>query len=164
MELIRILLCTSTLLCSLVAGLLFTFAVIVMPGIKTLGDHDFLRAFQAIDRVIQNSQPLFVLVWVGSVIAMVATAVLGGGKLEGLDRLLIFIALVIYLLGVQLPTMNLNVPLNKQLQQAHLETMSEAAIHDVRDSFEPRWVCWNIVRTLMAIVTSLLLLVTLYRL
>ena len=36
----------ACLLCSLVAGFLFAFAVVVMPGIKSLGDGEFLRAFQ----------------------------------------------------------------------------------------------------------------------
>ena len=49
----------ATFLCSLVAGLLFAFAVVVMPGLRSLDDGGFIRAFQAIDRVIQNNQPLF---------------------------------------------------------------------------------------------------------
>ena len=49
----------ATLLCSLVAGLVFAFAVVVMPGIKDLKDGEFIRAFQVMDRVIQNNQPLF---------------------------------------------------------------------------------------------------------
>lgn len=45
----------ATFLCSLVAGFVFAFAVVVMPGIGNLGDGAFLRAFQVMDRVIQNS-------------------------------------------------------------------------------------------------------------
>jgi uncharacterized membrane protein len=67
----------AAFLCSLVAGLLFAFAAVVMPGLRTLDDGSFIRAFQVIDRVIQNYQPLFVFVWVGSVIAVVAATVLG---------------------------------------------------------------------------------------
>jgi len=71
----------ATFLCSLVAGLLFTFAIVVMPGIGKLDDGGFIRAFQVIDRVIQNKQPLFVLVWVGSAVALVTAAVLGIAEL-----------------------------------------------------------------------------------
>lgn len=49
----------ATLLCSLVAGFLFSFAIVVMPGISDLNDREFLRAFQVMDRVIQNNQPVF---------------------------------------------------------------------------------------------------------
>ena len=48
----------ATFLNSLMAGFLFSFAVVVMPGIKSLSDREFLRTFQVIDRVIQNSQTI----------------------------------------------------------------------------------------------------------
>jgi uncharacterized membrane protein len=53
----QILLIVTTLLCSLVAGFLFAFATIVMPGIKQLSDRDFIRAFQVIDGMVQKNQP-----------------------------------------------------------------------------------------------------------
>lgn len=42
----------------LVTGLLFTFALLVMPGLGQLEDRAFLRGFQEIDRIIQRSPPL----------------------------------------------------------------------------------------------------------
>ena len=90
-------------LCSLVAGLLFSFAVVVMPGIRSLDDGGFIRAFQTIDRTIQNNQPLFVFVWVGSVLAVIFAAVSGIWVLTGVDRLLMIVAALVYLLGVQAP-------------------------------------------------------------
>ena len=97
----------ATFLCSLVAGFLFAFAAVVMPGIRSLDDGGFIRAFQVMDRIIQNNQPLFVLVWVGSVLALVAAAV-GWlcGTLSEADRLLgaIAAAPVCDILCVQLPT------------------------------------------------------------
>ena len=71
MGIFQIALLVATFLCSLVAGLLFVFAVVVMPGIGNLNDREFIRAFQVMDRVIQNNQPLFMLVWLGSVVALV---------------------------------------------------------------------------------------------
>ena len=56
----------ATVLNGLVAGFVFAFAVVVMPGLGTLPDRDFLRAFKRVDGVIQDNQPLFILVWVGS--------------------------------------------------------------------------------------------------
>jgi uncharacterized membrane protein len=66
----------AAFLCSLAAGLLFAFAIVVMPGIKKLDDRCFIRAFQAIDGVIQNSQPVFLFVWMGSALAIVVAAVM----------------------------------------------------------------------------------------
>ena len=163
MELFRILLGTSTLLCSLVAGLVFTFAVVIMPGLRSLGNHDFLRAFQVIDRVIQNGQPLFVLVWLGSALVTIASTAFGVFKLEGFDRLLIIAAAATYLLAVQLPTITINVPLNNALQRQELAGLDEPTLLEARRSFERRWVRWNLIRTIAAVVTCILLIVVQHR-
>ena len=76
----------STLLCALVTGFIFTYAVVVMPGFAKLDDRDFIRAFQVTDGVIQNNQPLFMLAWVGSIVSVVATMILGFIELHGIER------------------------------------------------------------------------------
>ena len=153
----------SILLCGLVAGLVFTFAIIVMPGIKTLDDHRFLQAFKVMDRIIQNNHPLFVLVWLGSVLAILALCLLGIFYLQGMDRLLIVISAVIYLFGVQLPTVAINVPLNNQLQQKNLSTLTNEALKEAREVFEPRWIYWNTIRTLLAILVTVTLIIVAIR-
>lgn len=60
MEFFHLTLITTTLLCSLVAGFLFAFAVVVMLGISSLSDQDFIRAFRAMDRVIQKTTDLYI--------------------------------------------------------------------------------------------------------
>ena len=67
----------ATFLCSLVAGFVFAFAIVVMPGIASLSDREFIRAFQAMDGVIQKNQPVFMVVWLGSVAALAASVVMG---------------------------------------------------------------------------------------
>jgi uncharacterized membrane protein len=163
MDALRISLVLSTLLCALVAGFVFAFASVAMPGIRSLSDHDFLQAFKAMDRVIQNNQPLFMLVWAGSVVALVASAVLGISRLDGADRLLIVSATAIYLLGVQLPTATINIPLNNRLQADDLGTLTESELHDLRSDFEPRWTRWNSIRTVFAVLSSTLLIILLLR-
>ena len=158
-----IVLALATFLCSLVAGFLFAFAVVVMPGIKNLDDGGFLRAFQVIDRVIQDAQPLFVLVWVGSVLAVIAAAVLGMWALDGADRLLVIVAALVYVLFVQLPTFTINIPLNNRLQKLELGVTGDADRKRARDDFEPRLNRWNVVRTASASLVSLLLLILLAR-
>ena len=154
----------ATLLCTLVAGLVFTFAVVVMPGLGSLGAGEFLKAFQVIDRVIQENQPLFLLVWVGSVAALLASAVLGFAQLDGTGRLLLIAAVLIYLLGVQLPTVGINVPLNNAVQALEVDAMSPAELAAARREFEPRWNTWNSVRTVLASLVSVMLMSLLLRL
>lgn len=159
----HILLLLTTLLCSLVAGFLFAFAVVVMPGIRRLDDGGFIRAFQVIDGVIQNNQPLFVLVWLGSVLAAVAAGVSGLWALDGADRMLLVIAVLVYIFGVQAPTFVINIPLNNRLQKLDASAMAEPARKRARDEFEPRWNRWNAIRTALATVASILMLLVLAR-
>ena len=162
MEIFQVVLILATFLCSLVAGYLFAFAIVAMPGIRNLNDREFIRAFQVMDRVIQNNQPLFVLVWVGSVVALVASVVLGIGQLDGAGRLLIILAALAYLLGVQLPTVTINIPLNNKLQTLDVDAMNETTQKTARKDFEPRWNRWNSIRTAIASLASALLIILLF--
>ncbi|MCH9031963.1 MAG: DUF1772 domain-containing protein [candidate division Zixibacteria bacterium] len=164
MGIFQIALILATFLCSIVAGLLFAFALVVMPGIRSLNDREFIRAFQVIDRVIQNNQPVFVLVWVGSVVTLLTSVVLGIGQLHGADRLLIIFAALAYLLGVQLPTFTINIPLNNKLQTLDVDAMNETTQKAARKDFEPRWNLWNSIRTAFASLASALLIILLFRL
>ncbi|MDV3349255.1 DUF1772 domain-containing protein [Leptothoe sp. LEGE 181152] len=160
----QIILLLATLLCSLVAGFLFAFASVVMPGIKTLNDREFIRAFQVIDGVIQNNQPIFVATWVGSIVALLVAAGLGIGQLDGMQRMLLLVTPLLYILGVQLPTFTINVPLNNKLQMLQIDAMEGTALRTARLHFEPRWNQWNVSRTLLASLTSILLMVVLFQL
>ena len=153
---------SATFLCSLVAGFLFAFAVVAMPGLGRLDDRAFIRAFQVMDRVIQNNQPLFMLVWVGSVVVLIAATVLGIGQLEGTERVLMITAALVYLLGVQVPTALVNIPLNNRLQTLDLDAMDEVAWKTAREAFEPRWNRWNAIRAALSSVASALLITLLF--
>ncbi|MCB1022956.1 MAG: DUF1772 domain-containing protein [Acidobacteria bacterium] len=159
MELIEISLIIATLLSSLVAGFLVAFAIVVMPGIADLGDLDYLKAFKAIDRVIQKGHPVFVLIWIGSALAVIASASVSIWQLEGIDRILVFSAAIIYMLGVQLPTLTINVPLNNRLQAEELENITESDLSDLRKRFEIPWVRWNGIRTIFATAASTILII-----
>lgn len=152
------LLMTATLLCSLVAGLLLAFAVVTMPGLRALDDPDFLRAFRAMDRVIQNNDPVFMVVWVGSVVTLIATAVLGLGATSGSQQALVVVAAALYVLGVQLPTAAVNIPLNNRLQALAVDALSVADSAAARADFESRWNRSNRMRTVLSTVVVLLLL------
>ena len=154
----------ATFLCSLVAGFLFAFAIVAMPGIRNLNDRDFIRAFQVMDRVIQNNQPISVLVWAGSVLALVTATVLGIGQLDGAGLLLLIFAAVSYLFGVQLPTFTINVPLNNKLQTLDVDVIDETMQNAARKDFEPRWILWNAIRSAFASLASALLIILTFRL
>lgn len=147
----------TTVLCALVAGLLFSFAVVVMPGLGNLGDREFILAFQQIDRVIQRGQPLFGMVWIGSALALLAGFVLGLGELDGLGKALIATCTGAYLLGVQLPTIMVNIPLNNSVQEVDVGAEEKEAWRSAREAFERRWNRWNRFRTCMAVLVTVML-------
>jgi len=148
----------AAFLCALTAGLLFAFAVVVMPGIRDLPDRDFLRAFKGMDRVIQHNEPRFLLVWVGSVLSLVVALLTGIGALAGAERLMLIGAAAVYLLCVQLPTIVVNIPLNNRLQALDLDALDAAALRAARNAFEERWTRWNAFRTVFAGLSAFALL------
>jgi len=159
MELFDAVLLAAAFLCALTAGLVFAFTVVVMPGIRALPDRDFLQAFAAMDRVIQQNEPRFLAVWIGSGVALGTAVVLGISALGGVDRMLLIGAGAVYLLGVQLPTVAVNVPLNNRLQALGLDGLDAAALRSEREAFEGRWIYWNAVRTVFACITTGALLI-----
>lgn len=161
MEILHVVTIVAALLCAMTTGLLFGFSVVVMPGLGTLDDRDFLRGFKVMDRVIQDAQPLFMVVWIGSVLAVVATAVLGVLDLDGSARLLAIAAAAVHLLGVQLPTAAINIPLNNTLQALDLDLLDVSALGSARQDFEARWNRWNGIRSGFGAVATVMLLVLL---
>ena len=154
----------SAFLCSLVAGFLFAYAIVVMPGIKYLGDREFIRTFQVTDRIIQNNHPIFILVWLGSAIAIIVSAFYGLGPLQGVDFFLLALATLAYVLGVQVTTVTIHLPLNNKLQALDVNALSDTDIKVARNEFEPRWNKFNLIRTAIASCVSALLIILLYRL
>ena len=158
METIEIILLFTTFLCTMVAGLVYTFAVVVMPGIRQLNDHDFLNAFKVMDGIIQNNHPLFMIVWVGSVLTLLSLFAVSFWTLSGIELLAVCVATFLYLFGVQLPTLSINVPLNNKLQSLNLDELSQSDLNAARNEFETTWVIWNIRRTWVSVVVALTLI------
>ncbi|MCO6510868.1 MAG: DUF1772 domain-containing protein [Aridibacter famidurans] len=148
----------TALFVSLVAGFLFAFAVVVMPGIGKMDDLRFAESFKAIDSVIQDNNPLFILVWVGSGVGAVASAVAGFLYLQGPVLALVSAACALVILAVHVPTVVVNVPLNNRLQGMDLGQASDSKLGEIRSLFERRWLFWNNVRTLASIAAAILLM------
>ena len=164
MAVFELVLVVSALFCALVAGFVFAFSSVVMPGIQSFGDRDFLRAFKAIDGVIQRSQKSFLVVWLGSIVLLAISLLLGFWHLSGIDLFLLILAAAIYLLGVQMPTVRINVPLNNMLQETDLDSLDNSQINETRIRFEASWVKWNHIRTVLATISSALLILLLMKL
>ena len=158
MEILNISLFFSTLLCSLVTGFVLTYAIVVMPGLSKLDDKEFIKAFQVTDGIIQNNQPIFILIWVGSIISVVSTIIISIftlGILEGWK--IIFVSLV-YLIGVQAITIIIHLPLNRRIQNIDINSTNLQSLNEERKNFETKWNYFNNIRTVIAFLVTLFFL------
>lgn len=148
-------------LCSLVSGFIFSYAIVVMPGLSNLNDKEFIRAFQVTDAVIQNNQPIFMFTWIGSIVSLLST-ILTSVVSFGLSETwpVVFFS-VVYLLGVHGITIAIHIPLNNHIQKVVIEELNDDAITDERVKFERKWNYFNNIRTSISISVSLLLLILL---
>ena len=163
-EIFPLILISAVLLSSLVTGLVFGFAIVTRPGLAKLSNKNFLNAFKNIDEVIQKNQPIFMLVWIGSIMAVILTLTLGILLLSGMEKILLLSASLLYLLGVQLPTVFYNIPLNNMIQELDINLMEDSELEKSRSGFEKSWNRWNNIRTLNGIVAVFIWLVLLIRL
>ena len=151
----------TILLCSLVSGFIFTYSIVVMPGLSNLNDKDFLKAFQVTDAVIQNNQPLFMFTWIGSIVAILTTIVASLITAGLLEFWLIVLVGAAYLLGVQGITVAIHIPLNNHIQKLNIEELNDKTLAHERLKFEPKWNFFNKIRTGIAISVSILMLIQL---
>ena len=151
----------SILSCSLVGGFIFTYAIVVMPGISKLNDKDFLRAFQVTDAVIQNNQPLFMSTWIGSIVAILTTILISLVTVGLSEAWLVVLVGAAYLLGVQGVTAIIHIPLNNHVQRLNIEELNDKTLADERLKFETKWNFFTKIRTGIAISASLVMLIQL---
>ena len=161
MDLLDVALIFSILSCSLVGGFIFTYAIVVMPGLSSLSDKGFLRAFQVTDAIIQDNQPLFMFTWVGSMVAMFMKIVVSSVRVELAEAWPIVLISVAYLVGVQGITAAFHIPLNNHIQNLIIEDLNDETLADERLKFEAKWNFFNYIRTGIALSVSFLLLIIL---
>ena len=161
MDMLDVTLIFSITLCSLVSGFILTYSIVVMPGLSNLNDKDFLKAFQVTDAIIQNNQPVFLFIWIGSILAVLATILVSLVSIGFAEAWLIVLVAFVYLLGVQGITVAIHIPLNNHIQRIKIEDLNDEALADQRQKFETKWNFFNYIRTSIAISVSVLLLILL---
>ena len=161
MDLFTILLIIAVLGCSLVTGFVVTYAVVVMPGLSKLSDKEFLRAFQTTDRVIQNKHPLFMIIWLGSIISVSGTMISSIANFGPLDSLFVILAGSLYFLGVQGLTIIIHLPLNNRIQAIDIENLTSQELNEERSKFERKWNFFNNIRSVISFSVSFILLILL---
>jgi uncharacterized membrane protein len=84
---------------------------------------------------------------------------MGFEQLDEWARSLLIAATVLYLLGVQVPTIRGNLPLNNRLQELDLGSLSQSQLAEAREAFESSWNRLNHFRTFVCMIVAILLIV-----
>lgn len=143
----------ATIAAGLATGLLYAFAVAVLPGLAQVRDDSFVAVMQAINRAILN--PWFLLTFLGAP-ALAIAAVIGRFTAGGAGPWWPLIGGAALLVVSVLITAAVNVPLNNTLDAA-----GSADPAGVRAAFEGHWVSWNIARTVVSTLGFALLVTAL---
>lgn len=148
----------TVLLNALSAGFFFSWSVSVILGTKKVGDMSYLETMQNINREILN--PLFFTVFFGSLIALSLSAVLQNSNRPAFWFILA--STVVYLIGTFGVTALGNVPLNNALDGLDLMQLDIPELKRFRDHYELNWNRYHLIRTIAAILSFILLLISLF--
>lgn len=146
------------LLNGLSAGLCFTWANTITPGIGRLDDMSYLKSFQQMNRAILN--PMFMITFFGPSLLGIISLIVSRGESRALIWVLI-VAVAVYFFGVVLVTIFGNVPLNNTLDATELSSANRVDLKTLRDLFEVKWNRLHGIRTISAVVSFVLLIIRL---
>jgi uncharacterized membrane protein len=140
----------------LMAGLFYSYSCSVTIGLGKLPDEQYIAAMQSINRSIQN--PVFFISFFGALILPPIATYLNYSQKASASFWLLLTATILYLAGSFGVTALGNIPLNNALESFNLSAASKEAISIQRLNFETAWNTLNIIRTISAILSFILIL------
>ncbi len=143
------------------SGIFFTWTNAVKPGIGTLNNISYLRAFKAMNKAILN--PLFYIVFILPVLTITISAYINYGSPNFYIFKLLFASTLIYFFGVFILTINGNVPINELLENTDLQKISETELSSLRENIENKWNNFNLIRTVSSFISFLLLVICFFK-
>ena len=158
MKIETIILASAIFLTGLMAGIFFTWSNAVKPGIGKLGDIEYLRALQSMNRVILNNA--FRIIFLGAIIAVALVPVFYFNLYPKNIFWLFVFTLVIYWIGVFGVTVSGNIPLNEILDKTNLESITLEEIKTLRKRIELKWNHFNLIRSISSVITFILLIIS----
>lgn len=148
------LLVINCVLTGLLAGVFYAYSVSVNGALKQLKDIEYIRAMQAINRVIQN--PLFFICFMGPLVTLPWVTALAHGEPQ---FWLLLVATCVYYIGSFGLTVTGNVPLNERLDKISSTQSTPEQLAAARRTYETPWVTLHTIRTLASILAFVLLVV-----
>ena len=142
------------LLTGLVAGLFYSYACSVTGALAKLPDKEYIVTFQSINTAILNGW--FFASFMGSLIFLPLATWLSYRTDGEVAFGLLLSATVLYAIGVFGVTLFGNVPLNNMIARFDVDTATPKDILSLRERFETPWNNLNLIRTVAAILSFLL--------
>ncbi len=146
-----LLLGTSIVGTGLMAGLLYGWAVSVIPGTTRVGDHTYVETMQDINRAIIN--PAFIIPFMGVPLALGAASILHFRTGDTRRGWLLASATGTYLVGVLGVTIRGNVPLNDALDAFELPAAASDDLSERRSTYERPWNRFHHLRTAASVIS-----------
>ena len=138
----------------LVAGIFYSFSVVVMRGLARLSKPEAIRAMQAINVVVINRW--FFSVFMGTSGLSLGLLLAFSLDFRGWSSIVVILGAVIYIGGCFLVTGTRNVPRNDKLDKISSDDESS---HHVWDTYLEEWTYYNHVRTLASLLAMLCFLI-----
>lgn len=155
----NIVLLASVITTALSAGLFYAWVVSIIPGTKKISDQAYLETMQSINREILN--PGFFILFIGALLLLTACCYLQYTFRVDTVFYLTLAAALFYSLGTVGTTMFGNVPLNNMVEAMDLTSFTAADFSKARQAFENQWNNLNLIRTIAALVSFVLILMAL---
>jgi len=152
----NIILLLSVVLTALSAGLFYAWVVSVIPGTKKITDQAYLETMQTINREILNAG--FFIIFFGALFFLLGSTYLQYKVKVDTAFYFTLIATIIYAFGTVGVTMFGNVPLNNIVEALDLSTFTTEDYRTARLAYEERWNTLNLIRTICALVSFILIL------
>jgi uncharacterized membrane protein len=152
----NVILLVTAIVTGLMAGLFYNWTTAITLGLGQLSDREYLTAFQAINRSIQN--PLFFMAFFGAALMLPICTYIHYKQPVTMTFYYLLGATVLYLGGVMVVTILGNIPLNNGLDKFDLQNASLSDIAQQRRIFENPWNILNTIRTVSSFLSLVLVL------
>lgn len=143
----------SLLLAGGIFGFFYAWVCSTMWGLDTADPAVAITAMQAMNASVRNA--VFAPAFFGTPVALLVTATVAALARRRIAAAAFALAAAVYVGGALLPTILVNVPMNKTLGAIDVAALGDAAAY-VWEAYSGRWQVWNGIRTVFSAASLIL--------
>src|SRR5699024_4624963 len=151
----------AVLLSGMEAGLFYAFQYSIVNGLGLLSDKAYLLSVQAINKAILNA--VFDVSSMGCLVVLPIASWLTYRNGDSAAFIFLLAATALYFAGVFGVTIFGNVPLNETLARFNIHAATPKELASLRELFEYPWNRYNLIRTIAAIISFLLTILSILK-